>query len=41
MNVNYGLFPELAGRVAKKEKRGKLAERALAALDSWLKFVRV
>lgn len=35
MNVNYGLFPELAGRVKKKEKRGKLAERALSALDEW------
>jgi len=35
MNVNYGLFPELEGRVKKKEKRGKLAERALAALDEW------
>ena len=35
MNVNYGLFPELAGRVKKKEKRGLLAERALTALDLW------
>jgi len=37
MNVNYGLFPELPGRVKKKEKRAMLAERALAALDDWLK----
>lgn len=37
MNVNYGLFPELEGRVKKKEKRGKLAERALLALDEWRK----
>ena len=35
MNVNYGLFPELPGRVKKKEKRQMLAERALAALDEW------
>jgi methylenetetrahydrofolate--tRNA-(uracil-5-)-methyltransferase len=28
MNVNYGLFPELPGRVKKKEKRQLLAERA-------------
>lgn len=35
MNVNYGLFPELPGRVHKKEKRQKLAERALQALDEW------
>ena len=36
MNVNYGLFPDLAVRVKKKDKRQKLAERALAALDEWL-----
>ena len=35
MNVNYGLFPELPGRVKKKERRQRLAERALAALDEW------
>lgn len=35
MNVNYGLFPDLPGRVKKKERRGKLAERALVMLDEW------
>jgi methylenetetrahydrofolate--tRNA-(uracil-5-)-methyltransferase len=35
MNVNYGLFPELPGRIKKKERRQKLAERALVALDLW------
>jgi methylenetetrahydrofolate--tRNA-(uracil-5-)-methyltransferase len=35
MNINYGLFPDLSGRVPKKEKRQRLAERALAALDEW------
>ncbi len=35
MNVNYGLFPELGERVKKKERRGRLAERALAALETW------
>jgi len=35
MNVNYGLFPELPGRVKKKERRQKLAERALVALEEW------
>lgn len=35
MNVNYGLFPELPGRVKKKERRQKLAERALLALEEW------
>jgi len=39
MNVNYGLFPPLPGRVKKKEKRAMLAERALTALDEWLKVV--
>jgi methylenetetrahydrofolate--tRNA-(uracil-5-)-methyltransferase len=39
MNVNYGLFPELHGRVKKKEKRAKLAERALATLEPWLQQV--
>ncbi|MBI1921931.1 MAG: methylenetetrahydrofolate--tRNA-(uracil(54)-C(5))-methyltransferase (FADH(2)-oxidizing) TrmFO [Geobacter sp.] len=39
MNVNYGLFPELPGRVKKKERRGKLAERALAELGEWLKEI--
>jgi methylenetetrahydrofolate--tRNA-(uracil-5-)-methyltransferase len=41
MNVNYGLFPELAGRVKKKERRIKLAERALEELDSWIEQVKV
>jgi len=36
MNVNYGLFPELTGRVKKKERRSRLAERALQALDGWM-----
>jgi methylenetetrahydrofolate--tRNA-(uracil-5-)-methyltransferase len=36
MNVNYGLFPDLPGRVKKKEKRQMLAERALVALQEWL-----
>ncbi|HIJ95659.1 MAG TPA: methylenetetrahydrofolate--tRNA-(uracil(54)-C(5))-methyltransferase (FADH(2)-oxidizing) TrmFO [Desulfuromonadales bacterium] len=35
MNVNYGLFPELSGKIKKKERRQKLAERALDALEVW------
>ena len=35
MNVNYGLFPVLQGRIKKKERRGLLAERALVALEEW------
>ena len=41
MNVNYGLFPELGERVKKKEKRSKLAERALLALDGWMKEIEI
>jgi methylenetetrahydrofolate--tRNA-(uracil-5-)-methyltransferase len=37
MNVNFGLFPPLAGpRVKKKERRPVLAARALDDLASWL-----
>ena len=36
MNVNFGLFPPLPGRVPKKEKNARLAERALAALEEFL-----
>jgi len=36
MNVNYGLFPSLPGRIKKKEKRGLLAQRGLEALEKWL-----
>jgi methylenetetrahydrofolate--tRNA-(uracil-5-)-methyltransferase len=35
MNVNYGLFPSLPGRVKKKEKRGLLAQRGLEKLAEW------
>lgn len=35
MNVNYGLFPELPGKIKKKERRQKLAERALEKLEEW------
>jgi methylenetetrahydrofolate--tRNA-(uracil-5-)-methyltransferase len=35
MNVNYGLFPGLPERVKKKERRARLAERALVDLNHW------
>lgn len=35
MNINYGLFPALTGKIKKKDKRGMLAERALAAINRW------
>ena len=40
MNVNYGLFPELGGKIKKKERRQKLAERALAEIDRWVPGVK-
>jgi methylenetetrahydrofolate--tRNA-(uracil-5-)-methyltransferase len=36
MNVNFGLFPPLDGRVRKTERKPALARRALADLDAWL-----
>ncbi len=34
MNVNFGLFPEIAGRG--RERKSALSHRALADLDAWL-----
>ena len=36
MNVNFGLFPPLEARAAKKQRKPLLARRALADLDAWL-----
>ena len=36
MNVNFGLLPPLEGRVKKREKKSKLAERALKSIDEFL-----
>src|SRR5262249_48305118 len=36
MNANFGLIPELAGRVHGRAKKIALGERALAAIDSWI-----
>lgn len=35
MNVNYGLFPPLEGKIKKHERRQRLAGRALAELETW------
>jgi methylenetetrahydrofolate--tRNA-(uracil-5-)-methyltransferase len=35
MNANYGLFPPLGGRWRGREKKLKLAERALADFERW------
>ncbi len=36
MNVNFGLFPPLDGRVAKRERKPAMSARALRDLDAWL-----
>ncbi len=36
MNVNFGLFPPLAQRVKKKERKAAYAKRALEDLSAWL-----
>jgi methylenetetrahydrofolate--tRNA-(uracil-5-)-methyltransferase len=38
MNVNFGLFPEIAGRG--KDRKRAMAHRALADLDAWLNAQR-
>ncbi|WP_191061839.1 methylenetetrahydrofolate--tRNA-(uracil(54)-C(5))-methyltransferase (FADH(2)-oxidizing) TrmFO [Geminicoccus harenae] len=35
MNVNFGLFPPLEGKVRKDGRKAALATRALAAIDTW------
>ena len=35
MNINFGLLPELAGKVPKKARKQAKAERALADLQQW------
>lgn len=35
MNANYGLFPPLTGRTRGREKKLKLAERAMQDFDRW------
>ena len=36
MNVNFGLFPPLAERVGKRERKPAMARRALSDLRSWI-----
>ena len=40
MNVNFGLFPTLEGKVHRKQRRQAMSARALADLDGWLGRVR-
>jgi methylenetetrahydrofolate--tRNA-(uracil-5-)-methyltransferase len=39
MNVNFGLFPPLPGRVPKKLRGAAYAERALQELEDWMRQV--
>jgi len=36
MNINFGLFPPLEGRLRGRERKRAVAARALADLDTWL-----
>jgi methylenetetrahydrofolate--tRNA-(uracil-5-)-methyltransferase len=36
MNVNFGLFPPLAERTHKKERKPAMSKRALEDLGNWL-----
>lgn len=40
MNVNFGLMPEVPGRMGKKEKRKLQADRALQAMTNFAKTLR-
>ncbi len=39
MNVNFGLFPPLAGRFRRKERRHEYVRRARSDLDPWIDVV--
>ncbi|MEM7192999.1 MAG: FADH(2)-oxidizing methylenetetrahydrofolate--tRNA-(uracil(54)-C(5))-methyltransferase TrmFO, partial [Pseudomonadota bacterium] len=35
MNINFGLFPPLAQKTKKKERKPAIAKRALNDLEAW------
>jgi methylenetetrahydrofolate--tRNA-(uracil-5-)-methyltransferase len=41
MNINFGLFPPLAGKARGREKRGLLAKRALKEMEKWIGICEV
>jgi methylenetetrahydrofolate--tRNA-(uracil-5-)-methyltransferase len=41
MNINFGLFPPLAGKARGREKRGLLAKRALKEMEMWISTCEV
>jgi methylenetetrahydrofolate--tRNA-(uracil-5-)-methyltransferase len=40
MNVNFGLFPPLGGKGRKRERRRRMAERALQDLEAWREAIQ-
>ena len=40
MNINFGLFPPLAGKGKRRERRRFLAERALQDMETWREAIR-
>jgi hypothetical protein len=36
MNANYGLMPELPGRLRGRQKKIAMGERALHAIEEWI-----
>jgi methylenetetrahydrofolate--tRNA-(uracil-5-)-methyltransferase len=40
MNINFGLFPPLAQKIKKKERKPAMARRALTDLETWQRAAR-
>jgi methylenetetrahydrofolate--tRNA-(uracil-5-)-methyltransferase len=40
MNINFGLFPPLAGTGRRRERRRHMAEHALRDLEDWREAIR-
>jgi len=40
MNINFGLFPPLGGKGRKRERRRRMAERALRDLEAWREAIK-
>lgn len=41
MNINFGLFPKVEGRMGKQKKRGIIAQRAMESIDAYNSSCRV
>jgi len=40
MNVNFGLFPPMEGRVKGREKKRAISDRALKELKEWIQKIK-